>query len=131
MQIIAWLVIGLVAAAAYTRYVARQGKAEQRLLALGLIIAAFIYVGMAIWQRDDTWLGIEIAGAVAYTLPALAGLRGKPHWIAIGWFLHPLWDIILHYMGPGHHIVPGWYAWACVSFDVWVGAYILQRNWKH
>ncbi len=131
MLIFAWLVIGLAAAAVYTWYVARHETSELRLFAVGLIIAALIYVGLAIWQRDDFWVGMEIAGAVAYTLPALAGLRGHPNWIAFGWLLHPLWDIFLHFMGPGAHIVPGWYAWACVSFDIWVGAYILQRNWKH
>ncbi|TKB43139.1 DUF6010 family protein [Thalassotalea mangrovi] len=48
-------------------------------------------------------------------------------WLALGWLLHPVWDIGLHLQGPGWHIVPPWYAVACVSFDILVAIYIVWR----
>jgi len=55
---------------------------------------------------------------------ALLGLRGSPYWLAAGWALHPLWDVGLHYIGPGHSFAPMTYAIACISFDLVVAAYI-------
>jgi hypothetical protein len=39
--------------------------------------------------------------------------------------LHPLWDVVLHYVGPGHSFTPWAYAIACVSFDWLVAIYIV------
>ena len=46
-------------------------------------------------------------------------------WLGLGWLLHPLWDLLLHLYGPGHHVVPQWYAWACLSFDAAVFGFIV------
>ena len=130
MDIILWLVIGVAAAAAYIWYVSKKGRQEKSLLAYGLIIAALIYVGLAVFRGSSNWLFIEILGVAMYSVLAIAGLKKTAILIAIGWLLHPIWDILLHYNGPGHHIVPAWYAWACVSFDFLVAGYIWRRNWE-
>jgi len=60
-----------------------------------------------------------VAGAIA-----LLGLRGSPWWLAAGWALHPLWDVVLHYVSPGHSFAPITYTIPCLSFDLLVAAYI-------
>ena len=48
--------------------------------------------------------------------------------MTIGWFLHMGWDVVLHLMGPGLHIVPEWYAYACISFDVLMAGYLVYSS---
>ena len=92
------------------------------LLVIFLVIAAGAYFGFAITGRelvgtDRIWMLVELIQAVVFGAIALLGLRGSPYWIAAGWALHPFWDVVLHYMGPGHSFTPWTYAIACVSFD--------------
>lgn len=54
----------------------------------------------------------------------LRGLRGSPLWIAAGWALHPVWDVALHYAGPGRAFAPDSYTVTCLSFDLLVAAYV-------
>ena len=99
-------------------------------LVIFLIIAAGAYFGFATVGRDlvgssQGWILIELAQAVVFGAIGLLGLRGSPYWIAGGWALHPFWDVVLHYMGPGHSFTPWTYAIACVSFDWIVAIYIV------
>src|ERR687889_51420 len=100
------------------------------LLVIFLVIAAGAYFGFATLGREvvDTqpiWMLVELAQAIVFGAIALLGLRGSPYWIAAGWALHPFWDVVLHYMGPGHSFTPWTYAIACVSFDWLVAIYII------
>ena len=95
-----------------------------------LVIAAEAYFGFATVGRDlvgssQGWILIELAQAVVFGAIGLLGLRGSSYWIAAGWALHPFWDVVLHYMGPGHSFTPWTYAIACVSFDWIVAIYIV------
>jgi len=99
------------------------------LLVIFLFTAAGAYFGFAILARDllDTgqiWVLVELVQVVIFGTMALLGLRGSPYWIAAGWALHPLWDVGLHYIGPGHSFAPMTYAIACLSFDLVVAVYI-------
>jgi hypothetical protein len=40
--------------------------------------------------------------------------------------LHPFWDVVVHYIGPGSAFTPWTYAIACISFDWLVAAYIVS-----
>jgi hypothetical protein len=100
------------------------------LLVIFLVIAAGAYFGFATLGREvvDTqpiWMLVELAQAIVFGAIALLGLRGSPYWIAAGWALHPFWDVVLHYIGPGHSFTPWTYAIACVSFDWLVAIYIV------
>src|ERR687895_1318720 len=100
------------------------------LLALFLCAAAGAYFGFATLGREvvDTqpiWMLVELAQVIVFGTLALLGLRGSPYWLAAGWALHPLWDFLLHYVGPGHRFTPWTYAIACVSFDWLVAIYIV------
>src|SRR5215212_7152732 len=95
-----------------------------------LFIAAGAYFGFATLGREvvDTqpiWTLVELAQVIVFGTLALLGLRGSPYWIAAGWALYPVWDVVLHYIGPGHSFTPWTYAIACVSFDWLVAIYIV------
>ncbi len=100
------------------------------LLVIFLFIAAGAYFGFATLGREllDTqpiWTLVEIAQVIVFGAIGLLGLRGSPYWIAVGWVLHPFWDVVLHYIGPGHAFTPWTYAIACISFDWLVALYIV------
>jgi hypothetical protein len=95
------------------------------LLAVVLIVAALIYVVFAARGGAGTaWLAGELVGIALYGGIALLGLRRSPWWLAAGWALHPMWDILLHYVGPGHDFAPETYTIPCLTFDLTVAAYI-------
>lgn len=120
-----WLVLGAVLAAAYIFI----GKTISWIsmktnLAIGLVAAALIYVGFAFVWGDMRWVLIEALGIPLYGAMAWLGLKKSPVWLSIGWMLHMPWDLFVHYIGPGFHVAPEWYMFACFSFDLIVGGYV-------
>lgn len=97
-------------------------RLELVLWASYLCLAAAIYVAFAL--REAGWMRLELAGLAAYSALAWYGVR-RPRLLALGWFLHAGWDAILH-AGAPDTLVPGWYRWACLGFDV-VAAIHLAR----
>jgi len=99
-------------------------------LVIFLFVAAGAYFGFATLGRDvvDTspiWMLVEIAQVFVFGTLALLGLRGSPYWIAAGWALHPFWDVVVHYIGPGQSFTPWTSAIVCISFDWLVALYIV------
>jgi|SRR5215211_331739 len=95
------------------------------LLAIFLITAAGAYFGFAVLAgAGPIWILIELVGVIIFGTMALRSLVGSPWWLAAGWALHPLWDVVLHLIGPGGSFASQPYAVACVSFDEVVAAYI-------
>jgi hypothetical protein len=99
-------------------------------LVIFLFVAAGAYFGFATLGREvvdspPIWILVELAQVIVFGTLALLGLRGSPYWIAAGWALHPFWDVVLHYIGPGDSFTPWTYAIACVSFDWLVAIYIV------
>jgi len=93
------------------------------LLVTVLFAAAGAYLGFAfVPPVSSIWLLIELPQCIAFGALGLYGWRGNPKWLALGWALHPLWDL-LHYIGPGR-FAPWPYTIACLSFDWVVAAYI-------
>ena len=128
MSLVAYLALGVVGALLLIAYAARFRPGQDRILAQGLVGAALIYVGFAVWHGHTAWLAVEVAGVLAYGTFAWLGVRRSPAWIAIGWGLHPLWDAGLHLFGPISGVAPTWYAIACISFDVVVAIAILRPS---
>ena len=99
------------------------------LLALLLCGAALTYVHFAAEAGAGSgWVVAELAGVVLYGGLALKGLRGSPLWLAAGWALHPVWDIVLHNIGPGRAFAPESYTIACLSYDLLVAGYIVAAH---
>jgi hypothetical protein len=73
-----------------------------------LFIAGGAYVGFVVGAgASGLWFLAEMVHVVVIGTIGLLGLRGSPYWIALGWALHPLWDVPLHYIGPGEtHLLP-------------------------
>jgi hypothetical protein len=99
-------------------------------LVIFLFVAAGAYFGFATLGREvvDTqpiWMLVELAQVVVIGTLGLLGLRGSPYWIAAGWALHPFWDYVVHYIGPGHSFTPWTYAIACIGFDWLIAIYIV------
>jgi hypothetical protein len=99
------------------------------LLVIFLFMAAGAYFGFALLARDllgtaPIWILVEILQVIAFGTMGLLGWRGSPWWLALGWALHPAWDFVLHYVGPGRSFAPWTYAVACISFDWLVAAYV-------
>ncbi len=124
-MISAWLLLGLFLGAVFIAFARALDRAEIRVLASGLLVAALIYIGFAaVGGAGLAWLLIEVAGAVVYGALAWLGTRRSHLWLAVGWGLHPAWDAGLHLLGAGAPFTPTWYAVACISFDVAVAVYV-------
>jgi hypothetical protein len=94
-------------------------------LVLFLFIAAGVYIVFAVRASEGAlWVLGELVGVAIFGGMALLGLRDSIWWIVAGWALHPLWDVGLHYLGPGRPFAPATYTIACLSFDLLVAAYI-------
>jgi hypothetical protein len=99
--------------------------ARQILFAV-LVIASLAYVLFAVrGHAGSGWLVVELVGVAIYGAIGWKGLRGSFWWLAAAWALHPIWDIGLHYLGPGSSFVhPLRYPIPCVSFDWLVAGYV-------
>ena len=124
-----WLVLGLVTGAMFLGYSKSFGRARRKVLANGLVIAAVIYVGFAIFLGGPpAWMLHEVLGVAAFSAMAVLGIRHSVLWLAVGWALHMGWDTLLHLHGPGATFAPTWYVVACVSFDLLVAAFIVWKR---
>jgi hypothetical protein len=101
---------------------------RRRPLAIGLVVAALIYVVYGVvyagQQGGPRRLAIESAGLVLFSALAWLGWRRAPLWLALGWTVHVAWDIGLH-GSPVSALVPAWYPPLCVGFDLIVAGYAL------
>jgi hypothetical protein len=113
------LIVGVVLAFAFLMWTRVQPDAGRRLYAIGLAVTALIYVAFAvIGGADSRSLGLEVVGLLLYGAAAWIGLRKSTALLALGWALHPVWDVALHLEGAGAGYTPDWYPWFCVSFDM-------------
>lgn len=95
-------------------------------LVIVFFTAAGAYFGFAFMAEEGfAWVLIEFAHIVAFGALGLFGLRRSAYWLAAAWGFHPVWDIGLHFLGPGRAFAPWRYTLACFSFDLIVAAYIL------
>lgn len=85
--------------------------AGRAFLVICLFAAAGAYFGFAVvGQAGLLWLLIELAHIIGFGVMGMLGLRGagvgassgSAFWIAAGWALHSVWDVALHYFGPGN-----------------------------
>ncbi len=103
---------------------ARYPRAEAGQWALYLLLAALIYVGFA-WRATPPWPRTEWLGVLGFSALAAGGFFLSSKLLALGWLVHSLWDTVVH----GQHtpFVPGWYRWACLSFDILAALWISRR----
>ena len=122
-----WLAVGAVLAGCFVLLAHRHGvEHERRVWALGLIVAALIYVVAAGAQRNVDGLLVEGLGLMAFGAVALVGMVRWPVLLAAGWSLHVIWDVLLHLVSTRPYI-GSWYPLLCISFDLIVAGYIAWR----
>ncbi|MGP1385072.1 MAG: DUF6010 family protein [Thainema sp.] len=135
MMVILALLLGLLGAAIFLiicRVVTPETQTQT--LAVGLMVAAFIYIGFAILgQASAAWISVEVAGIAIYGLFAVLGLYSSRWWLMVGWLLHPVWDLGLHFYERSASFAPAWYVLMCLSFDLagrsvhrWNAVWIIQ-----
>lgn len=124
-----WLLLGALGAAGFVTAARVKPQKESQILAIGLVVAASIYIGFAwIGNASLLWIATEISGVGIYGLFAVLGLSYSKWWLVLGWLAHPVWDVWLHFIGSGAMFTPIWYSSACVSFDLFVAAYIFYTQ---
>jgi hypothetical protein len=97
--------------------------------ATALLVAAVIYVVFAVRGGSEGGVAVELAGAAAFGGVALLGLvRRAPGIVALGWALHPVWDVALHTAGAGLGYTPHGYVPACIGFDLLL-ALLIALGW--
>ena len=128
MGTLAQLFIGILSCLVFVSTARRAGsKREAMIYAVGLVVAASIYVGFAVaGGASPPWVAIEAAGLLIFSSLALIGLRYSVWVLMLGWAAHAVWDALLHEV-PGAGFVPGWYPVACLGFDLFLAAYIVFR----
>lgn len=120
------LIAGVLLAGVLVAIANRAHARWRRPYAVGLVVAALVYVVFALLgDAPGRWLVLEGSGVVLFGGAAWLGARRLPLILAVGWALHVLWDVLLHLQGPGAAYTPDWYPWLCVSFDLVIAAAVL------
>ena len=120
------ILMGAVLGGLFALLARRQGDTgEIRLLALGLVVTALIYVGLALAATDARWLVVEAAGVALFAGLAWLGVRHAGWWLALGWTAHVGWDVGLH-LDRAQPLVGAWYPLFCVGFDLIVAGFLLS-----
>ena len=130
MQTLIEIVIGIFLAIGFILLVRRSRSytREKRSFAIGLVVTALIYVGLALFNDARQWIPTELAGVAIYAVFAWLGLKKSGWFLVAGWALHPLWDAGLHDYST--QFVPHWYIGGCIGFDLLVAGYIGIREAK-
>jgi hypothetical protein len=90
-----------------------------------LILAAFVYVAFSIiWDRRFLPL-TNSQLIIAVLLLGITVVSGEILFLALGLFLHAMWD--LWHLATEKRYVPWWYAGACVYVDLAAVALILMN----
>lgn len=123
------LAVGFALGALLVLYARRGGPArEAPVFALGLVVAAVIYIGFALANGAPVRsLLLESLGVLPFGFLAWLGLRRSQLWLALGWAAHVAWDLGLHAGNGAPAFVPSWYPVVCASFDLLVAGYIAAR----
>lgn len=91
--------------------------------ALVLVLAASIYLGAALSENAAREVQQERAQAAVFYAFTLAGLWVSPGWLAAGYVLHVVWDLLHH---PEHvrTKIVDWVPPLCLTYDLIVAVYI-------
>lgn len=122
-----WAALGVVLAAAFLGFARRGSEGrERRILAVGLVLAAAVYVCSAALIGAAADVLLALVGLGFFLGAAVLGIRWGASWLAWGWAVHVLWDGFLHFTTPG--IAPAWYALLCLGFDFTVAGAVLAHR---
>ena len=91
--------------------------------AVGLVLAAIIYLGCALRGGESRWAILALVAVALFTLSAWLGVRFSTIFLGVGWALHAGWDALMHaILSVG--FVPSWYPTTCLAFDLVLAGYV-------
>lgn len=100
---------------------------KNTIYALSLAGIGFLYVGFT-WTHLPTAC-IAAVQAIVFLFIAYYGLIKSSYILALGYFLHGLWDISYNlWQDPA--LLPPHYDWFCLSLDFTVGIYLIFKYIK-
>ncbi|HEX2121542.1 MAG TPA: DUF6010 family protein [Thermoanaerobaculia bacterium] len=117
---------GGVLALPYVLY-ARRSRDRRRVFAIGLAVAALVYVALAAFRGTGGELLVEAGGVMLFGIVAVLGVRHSIYWLALGWAAHVGWDLLLHPAGASSY-APWWYPVICIGFDLVVAGAIVSAT---
>ena len=94
-------------------------------LIYGLILSGigFLYVGFT-WT-DIASLIITAIQAIFFLLLACYAIKRNLYFLAAGYFLHGIWDIVYDFFS-GEKLIPPHYDLFCLSIDFTIGIYLVM-----
>jgi hypothetical protein len=95
-----------------------------QLFALFLAYTACTYVGAALSDSRLKWISVEFVVSALFFSFAALGLIVSPVWLAMGFILHGIWDMLHHPKMIKTKVIK-WFPPLCAVFDFVVAAYIL------
>ncbi len=128
MQTFIEIIIGIIFAIGFIFYAksAKSYRGEKVSYAIGLGVAALIYVVFGFFSSANGWILTELVGLLIYLSFAVLGVRFSGWFLSFGWLLHVGWDIFIH--GSTLNFVPSWYPAVCLGFDILIAGYIFYRE---
>jgi len=95
----------------------------------GLILSGigFLYVGFT-WS-DTTALIVNCVQAVFFLFIAAYAFKNDPYILAVGYFLHGIWDLVYNIF-PGSSLIPPHYDLFCLSIDSTIGFYLVILRYR-
>lgn len=94
------------------------------LLALILALTGGIYLGAALQGESRGKLIIETVFAAVLVVLGLLSLSWTPLWMALGFVLHGVWDLV-HHTGGVRHGVRRWFPPFCAAWDWAIAAMVV------
>ena len=99
-------------------------------IALFLAFTACVYAGAALAQKPPTGIVlIELVIAAIVFCCAAVGLRAQTGWLAAGYIVHGVWDL-LHHPRAVPTRVASWFPPLCAAFDFVVAIALLIGPWR-
>ena len=124
-----FFIFGVVAASALATLVSRVVPTQSaQFWAAALIIAALVYIGLALRAPLGPLLLLESAGVLVYGFVAWLGAARSAWYLAIGWIGHVLWDMFQP--ASSKPFVPAWYPVSCAGFDTVVAIWLAVTLWR-
>ena len=104
-------------------------KQFDKAIMYGLILSGigFLYVGFT-WS-DTTALIVNCVQAIFFLFFAAYGIRKDLYILAIGYFLHGIWDMVYN-LFPGSNLIPPHYDLFCLSIDFTIGLYLIMYSYR-
>lgn len=119
------MVVVLLAILVLRRRGARGASRERQLLCVFLAAMPLVYVESGLWNSAGSWLLVEGAGFILFSVWAWLSYRRDAAWLALGIAAHGLlWDS----WHTESSYIPAWYGHACLVVDLGLALYVLLQR---